>query len=104
VVVEQPDVDQLDLLPGLVVDLLGMEFAMQLVDHLGDAVVVELDAVLDQLVDAVPVGLLEQRLGVTGTGSEHHDGFVGRVVQRSNGVPLYHWNGSTEGVLTRPAW
>ncbi len=57
VVEQQADVEQLDLLPGRIVDGGGVELVAQALDTLVHAVVVEADALLDCLVHAQPVGL-----------------------------------------------
>ena len=63
VVEQQADIEQLDLLPGRIVDGGGVELVAQALDALVHAVVVEADALLDGLVHAQPVGLLETALG-----------------------------------------
>jgi hypothetical protein len=63
VVEQEPDIEQLDLLPGRVVDARRIEFVAQALYALVDAVVVETDAFLDGLVHAQPVTVLEARLG-----------------------------------------
>ncbi len=70
VVEQQADVEQLDLLPGGVVDLLGVELDAQALDTFIDAVIVETDALLYRLVHAHPVGLLEAGLGLLAGGAE----------------------------------
>ena len=60
---EQSDVKQLDLLPGGVVNVLGIEFIAQALDAFIDAVVIKTDALLHCLVYAKPVGLFKTRLG-----------------------------------------
>ncbi len=44
VVEQQADVQQLDLLPGRLVDVAGVEFVAQALDAFVDAVIVETDA------------------------------------------------------------
>ena len=63
VVEQQADIEQLDLLPGRIVDGGGVELVAQALDTLVHAVVVEADAFLHRLVHAQPVGLLETALG-----------------------------------------
>ena len=130
VLVEQADVDQLDLLPRGVVDRLGVELRVELLDDLADTVVVELDAVLDQPVDAVPVGLLEELLGVARTGAEdpvvlveaahdlagdaaggrvlsggdQHGRLAGRFARRSIGGPFIPSPGEGEDAMVQVTW
>ena len=58
------------MLPGGVVDLLGVELDAQALDTFIDAVIVETDALLYRLVHAHPVGLLEAGLGLLAGGAE----------------------------------
>jgi hypothetical protein len=64
VVEQQADVEQLDLLPGGVVQVLGIEFVAQALDAFIDAVVVKADALADRPVHARPVAVLETGLGL----------------------------------------
>ena len=59
VIEQQPDIEQLDLLPGSVVDRGGIELVAQALDAFIDPVIVKADALLDGLVHAQPVSLLE---------------------------------------------
>ena len=61
---QQPDVKQLDLLPGVFVEVPGVEFIAQAFDAFVDTVVVKADAFLDGLVHPEPVALFEAFLGL----------------------------------------
>ena len=64
VVEQQADVEQLDLLPGRILDFFDGEFTVQAFDALIDPVVVEADALAHRLLAALPVGLLEAVAGL----------------------------------------
>ena len=64
VVEQEPDVEQLDLLPGGIVEIFGIELVAQARHALIDAVVVKADPFLDGLVHAQPVTVFETRLGL----------------------------------------
>jgi hypothetical protein len=61
VVDQLPDVEQLELLPGRVVERSGTEVCAQQLGGLADAVVVGTDALANGVMNALPVGGLEEQ-------------------------------------------
>ncbi len=86
VVGQQPDVVQLDLLPDLVLDILGVVLVFQ--DHAGfaHALVVEGDAVALDLLQPVPVAGLELQLGLVADLAEQAVVLVEPVEHRSRHI------------------
>jgi hypothetical protein len=64
VVDQMPDIEQLELLPGGIVERRGTEVGTQQLGGLPDAVVVGTDALANGVMNALPVGSLEERLGL----------------------------------------